>query len=371
MLVGADQGEAGFVAAAQSRIGQREHLQREVPFGGDSNETVCIARVAVRHQQRVALAEMIVQRRAIREPQMRREAAGVGGRHVQHEMLRWRRAAVVDHDGRIVIAHTEHDSERAELALLRRQDDFTNLAARRLSDQPVGFQRRAHQLVRRRAEIDDGFGDGTLVDLPPLELVGGEQIATAPALQPRRQLPTEIDGVADAHVHAEAAEWGMQMARIARQKYPALGVGVGHEPVCEPQIRADNLDLQILQSRTAPDQINRVKRRGIGVAGKLGRHEGPEAVFIHWAHHRRHIVVDQPVHDAAAVYLQLGQVRRAEDDAVILQRRTFAHHARADGLAHRAARSIRADHVRTFDRPCGAIADVADLRCHAARGLRE
>src|SRR5262249_15982766 len=47
--------------------------------------------------------------------------------------------------------------------------------------------------------------DVALADLAPLDLVGIEQIGPAPAGERRGELPREVDRVADARVHSQAA----------------------------------------------------------------------------------------------------------------------------------------------------------------------
>ncbi len=154
---------------------------------------------------------------------------------------------------------------------------------------------------------------------PPLRLVGGEQAGAAPALQRGRKLPAQIDGVADAHVHAEAAERRMQVAGVAGQEHAAVGVAVGDQAVRDPGIGADDLDVQVAKPGAAADQVGRVDARRVDVVGQLGRHEEPQAVLVHRAEQRGHVGVHHPIHDGRAVQLPRREVGRAEDDAVVAQ----------------------------------------------------
>src|SRR5258708_7901918 len=118
VLVGPDQCEARVVSGAQTLVGRRKYGQRHLVLGRSRTQLVRIAWIAVRHQQREAVAKMIVERGPVGEPKMRRETAGIRRRHVEHEMI-GRRLASIRHDNRrIVVTHAENDAESPE---------FTNL----------------------------------------------------------------------------------------------------------------------------------------------------------------------------------------------------------------------------------------------------
>src|SRR5882672_8199720 len=76
---------------------------------------------------------MVVERAAVGEPGMGRDASRVRRGHVVAEVARRRRAAVVDHDRRAAVVVALDDAERAELADLRPLDLRAELAAQALA----------------------------------------------------------------------------------------------------------------------------------------------------------------------------------------------------------------------------------------------
>ncbi len=73
-------------------------------------------------------------------------------------------------------------------------------------------------------------------DRTAFALVGGEQARAGKAFQRRGQLPAEVDGVADAGVHAVAAGRDVLVRRIAGQEYAATPVALGQQQMREPGI---------------------------------------------------------------------------------------------------------------------------------------
>src|SRR5580704_8059143 len=132
-----------------------------------------------------------------------------------------------------------------------------------------------------------------------------------------RHLPTEINRVADPHVHTKATERWMQMTGVARKKHMPARIMVCYEAVRDPQIGADNLDGEIAQPSSAADEIPSVDSGRIDSGRKLSDHEGPQTLLVHRAEEGRHFLVEHPVHDGRPVNLLRGQIRRAKDDAKI------------------------------------------------------
>jgi hypothetical protein len=104
-----------------------------------------------------------------------------------------------------------------ELADLRRRNVLPELLAR-----SVARGGRVLELVAPEVGAEDGVVGERLLDHrlvygPALRLVAVEERVAAPALEPRGQLSSPVDRVADAHVHAVAAEGRVQVARVAGQ----------------------------------------------------------------------------------------------------------------------------------------------------------
>ena len=85
--------------------------------------------------------------------------------------------------------------------------------------------------------------DVALAGRPPLGLVGREQARPAPALQGAGELPAEVDGVADAGVHAEPAGRDHQMHGVAGEQHAAFGEAVGDQQVLPPLADIEHLVL--------------------------------------------------------------------------------------------------------------------------------
>ncbi len=71
MLIRTNDNEPLLVAGAQPLIRQCQDLRRDATFSGRGEKFVRRTRIAVGDQKSKALAEMVIQRRAIGEPKMR------------------------------------------------------------------------------------------------------------------------------------------------------------------------------------------------------------------------------------------------------------------------------------------------------------
>lgn len=145
--------------------------------------------------------------------------------------------------------------------------------------------------------IGHGLGDGALMDRPALPLIGGEELGAAPAAERCGELPAEIDGVADPHIHAEAAEGRVQVAGIAREERAAAAVAIGDEALRDPGVGRDDLEIEITEPGATPYQVLRIETGEVNAVGEPGRHEVPKAVLIHGPQQRRHLIVHHPIHD--------------------------------------------------------------------------
>src|SRR6202012_4246908 len=80
------------------------------------------------------------------------------------------------------------------------------------------------------APADRGVARGAdiaVADLAAFDLVGLEQARAPPAGKRRGELPRQVDGVADAEIHAEPAGRDDQMHRVAGKEDAVLAIAVG------------------------------------------------------------------------------------------------------------------------------------------------
>ena len=79
-----------------------------------------------------------------------------------------------------------------------------------------------------------GRTDVAVADLAPFDLVRPQQIGSAPPLDRRRQLPGEVDRIADAGVHAKPSRGDHQVRGVARQEHASGLVTLGQQQVQLP-----------------------------------------------------------------------------------------------------------------------------------------
>ena len=275
---------------------------------------------------------------------MGRHAAGVGGWLVSHALPQRRHGAVGHDDRRAAIGVALHRAERADFANFRHRDGVAHLSPGGVAERARVLQAGAGELVAHRRVIRTRLRHGPVMHRPTFRLIAREQPGPAPALQHGRHLPPEIDRVADAHVHPEAAERRVQVAGIARQEHAPLAVAFGDQPVSDPGIGADDLDVEIEPGRAA-DQIGM-----IGPAiNEFGRDEIPQPIAAHRAEQPGHVVVHHPVHYGGTVRVQTGQLLRPEHEIEVGRECAVPQQLHADQLAHQALGPIRADEIAGAD----------------------
>ena len=172
-----------------------------------------------------------------------------------------------------------------------------------------------HQLARTGRMVRDRFLNHSLVNLAALDFVAWQQRFATPARQHGRELPAEIQRVANAHVHAVAAKGRMQVASIANQESAARAIALRNQLVRCPFITAQNFDLEVhAKPQRLSNQHSRVKR---GIA-QLGAAKSPAVTRVQRGNDRGHFFVDQPVHHRWPEFVTFCQPRRAEDDVVVV-----------------------------------------------------
>ena len=112
-------------------------------------------------------------------------------------------------------------------------------------------------------------------DRPALALVGLEQAFRRPALERGRELPAEIDGIADAGVHAVATGRDVLVRRIARQEDAAALVALGQQEMREPGIGHQDFP----REGAARPGIEHCLRVGVAVGGHA-RLQGPGVLVV-------------------------------------------------------------------------------------------
>src|SRR5690606_3261243 len=127
----------------------------------------------------------------------------------------WRRhGGIARDDRRAGVSITEHEAERTEFRRLLLVDGDGRTGPRLGATRAVFLQFRYSELIAQGGHVLGRGLEHAAVPRPALQLVAFEQLRAAPALQRRGELPTEIDAVADAEIHAMAAERRVQMAGV-------------------------------------------------------------------------------------------------------------------------------------------------------------
>ena len=125
------------------------------------------------------------------------------------------------------------------------------------------------------------LGNRSLMDRSPFKFVRRKQIGATPTGETRSHFPSQINRVANSHIHAETAEWRMQMAGVPAEKHAALRVFVGYKLVGHPQVGTNNLDVEIPQACAASNKFNGIDRCEINIIDELRYHEGPKPSLVH------------------------------------------------------------------------------------------
>ena len=204
----------------------RQHLfagdgvngQRHAAFLGCAFDIRGWRRRGAELQQHKAPAEQVERRLVLAEPDMRRTGAGSGGLNVGMREVRRCGRAVRRNDRRIVVAVPHHHAVGEPLLPHDRGEPVAVLLARGVAGRAGRENLRPGQPLARRQhplEVAARLRDVAQPHRPPLGLVGGEQRRPAPALDRGFELPAEVDRVADAGVHAEAAGRRHQVRRVA------------------------------------------------------------------------------------------------------------------------------------------------------------
>jgi len=200
-------------------------------------------------------------------------------------------------------------------------------------------------------------------DLAALGLVGGKELRPAPALQCGGKLPGEIDGVADAAVHAEPAGRDHELDRIAGHEHTPLAVMVGEQQVLLPRSDIERIELERHR-----DRLLKLRHHvGIAVDDRMQR-EMPGRV-LHDELGR--MVVGDVIVAALADRDALEQLFAVVQRLAQLQHAVFvAGELDAELPAHRAVAAIAAGQIERVDLG-GLATEVADRGRDRACVLRK
>ena len=90
--------------------------------------------------------------------------------------------------------------------------------------------RAAHTLKVHGRALGVADGDG-----PPFRFVARQKVRATPAIEGRRELPGQVEGLAESRVHAVAASGRELVCCIAEQNDVLLRAGPGFERTCHEQ----------------------------------------------------------------------------------------------------------------------------------------
>ena len=285
-----------------------------------------------------------------------------------------RRRAVRPDDRRVVVAVAEHHAVGEPFVPHDGGEPVAVFLARGVVGRARRENLRAGQALAGRqhaAKIAARLRDVAQADRPPLGVVGAQELRAAPALHHGLELPAEIDRVADAGVHAEAAGRRHQMGGVAGDEDAVGAVAVGDQLAPHPAHDGEDFVVEVaahgaLERRAdvvlgMVDLLRRADDRHAEAVGAVDRDDGePDALRA-----------DEDEAVAFALVVQLGKVRAAEHHVGGVGQRRRAAHGDAELLAHRAGAAVGADHVVGFDGFGLAGLGVAHPRADAVRRFGE
>ncbi len=183
-----------------------------------------LVRLRAEAQQHEAAAEQIERRAPVGEPGMRRAVPGPRRRLVGPRLVGRRRRAVRPADRRVLVAIAEMDAEREPFAAHRLGELAADFGARRRALRRVVGDIGMRAGREHAAQIAARLGDVAHADRPALDGVGIEQAVAAPAVEHGVELPGQIDRVADAGIHAEAAGRRHHVRGVAGDEDAAVAI---------------------------------------------------------------------------------------------------------------------------------------------------
>lgn len=368
VLVGTHQDQRGTEQVEQAGIRQVEAQERQPGGGGRPHQRLGVGRGRPEPQQREAGPQQVVEAPALVEPRVRGQMSRSRGRYVGAHGVRRRRRAVRDDDRGALVPVPELDPETGELPGLVPKGHRGHLAGaitvapRVLEPGQRGPFRTAREVVRRLV-------DHPLVHRPPLGLVAVEQRPAAPTLHRRRQLPAQVDGVADAHVHPVAAGRGMQVRRVTEEEHPPAAVAARQQPLRGPgavghhlagELRADGpvevrADLVLGHPPVAaPDEVEPP-----GVDAVEGTQDGLE------------VVVHRPVLDGGSLVVDRPERRSVEHGGDVVGEHVVAVHADVQLPAHGGACPVAAREIAAPVAESGPRGRLGGLHQDVLAGVRD
>src|SRR6185437_7521181 len=226
--------------------------------------------------------------------------------------------------------------------------------------------RRAHA-----AEIPGRLVDIADRDRPPFRRVAFEEMRAAPAVDTRIELPGQIDGILNAHIHAEAAGRRRQMRGIAGNEDAAFAEIVGDQRTPHPGQYTENLVIEIEASSAADHGAD--FGFGMGLLLRAADNRQPPIVAAIDRDDRRPGAFrpDEDVTIGFALVVHLHEIGTAENNIRRIGEDALARHRDAETFAHCAGAAVAADEIARADRRALAAVDILDLGGDAIRILRE
>ena len=221
------------------------------------------------------------------------------------------------------------------------------------------------------SQIAACFRDVPDADRPAFGAIGIEQARAAPAVDRGGKLPRQVDRIADAGVHAEAAGWRHHMRGVAGDEAAPAAIALGDQLAPHPRQHAQNLEFEVAADGAADrrfDFFRRVvvrlgsadQRQAPLVAAVDGDDGGPGAFRT-----------DENVTIGLALVMQGKQMRATENDVGGVGQDRIARHADAERFAHQAARAVAADDVARRDFLARAGFGILHERRHQIGILRK
>src|ERR1700730_262759 len=225
MTVGTDQHEPVLVNLARLLVTQDLNVERHIPRFRRAQKSFGIGCIAAETQQDEASAEEIECGATIREPNMGRARTRPRYLGIGCDLIGRRRRAVAVDDRRILITVAQMNADCEPFAAHLFGIPVTELLAGLPSGLAVSkyFGRRlAIAAGQHSFQIAAALADIADRDWLALDFVAAHKIGATPTPYHRVQLPAQVDGIADAGVHAEPTGRRHQMGGIARDKNPLV-----------------------------------------------------------------------------------------------------------------------------------------------------
>ena len=307
---------------------------------------------AVQAQQRVVVAHGVVQRAAVRQPEVRRAATRHGGGCEARHRIRGSGLAVVGDQRRMVVEVPEVQAAAAVLVDIEVVQRLPGLRTRTraLLVLRLDVRRHALALLLQRQRMVHRELRHLLGDRLALGLVAGQHRLGAPAFHARRDLPRQVHRIGDAGVHAVTRHRYPQVRRIAADEDAPVSKPVRHQTAANPVLLGQYLVLEIgAHAQDGADGPVAVDRIEVGFVRVQVVVQQPGLAPVDRIHIAATPRIERKRGPGRLVAQQPEQGRRAK-----VGRLHPAHHGRAlqrgaDPAAHQGTPAVATDQVLATD----------------------